>query len=180
MTIEVRRMTACRKYGKQFSAYLDGELPSKKQLALSVHLAICAACRRELAALEALGPALSRLKVAPPPTHLTSRIVTTARRQQAERASGRSVRFWLTYLQSWSWGFKAAGAAAMLVVMLYIGQLTSTRGWLPGLQDKHNPMVTATSTAEGLEWFEPAPPGSILSGYLAMAGQALPSDGTHR
>ncbi len=32
-------MTACRKYRKQFSAYMDGELPSKKQVTLSDHLA---------------------------------------------------------------------------------------------------------------------------------------------
>lgn len=173
-------MTACRKYRKQSSAYLDGELPSKKQVALSNHLAICTACRRELAALEALGPALSRLEVAPLPAHLTSRIMATARRQQAESAYGRSVRSWLTHMQSWSWGFKAAATAALIVVMLYFGQLTSTRGWLPGSQDKHNTMMTATNAVEGLEWFAPAPPGSLLSGYLAMAGQTLPSDGSHR
>jgi anti-sigma factor RsiW len=180
MTIEVRRMTACRKFRKQFNACLDGELPSKKLVALSDHLAICAACRRELTALEALGPALSRLEVAPPPTYLASRIVTTARRQQAERASGHSVRLWLAHMQSWPWGFKAAATVALIVVMLYFGQLTSTRVWLPGSQGKHNTMMTATGAAEGLEWFAPAPPGSLLSGYLAMAGQTLPSDGSHR
>ena len=49
-------MKACRNYRKQFSAYLDGELPSKKQVDLSAHIAICATCRRELTALESLGP----------------------------------------------------------------------------------------------------------------------------
>ena len=68
----------------------------------------------------------------------------------------------------------------MLVVMLYFGQLTSARGWLPGSQDKHNNRMTATSAAEGLEWFAPAPPGSLLPGYLAMAGQTLYSEGSHR
>jgi anti-sigma factor RsiW len=180
MTIEVRRMTACRKFRKQFSAYLDGELPSKKQVALSDHLAICAACRRELAALEALGPALSRLEVAPPPTYLASRIVMTARRQQTERASGQFVRLWLAHMQSWPLGLKAAATVAFIVVILYFGQLTSTRGWLPGSQGKHNTMMTATSAAEGLEWFAPVPPGLLLSGYLAMAGQALSSNRSHR
>jgi hypothetical protein len=83
-------------------------------------------------------------------------------------------------MQSWPWGFKAAATVALIVVMLYFGQLTSTRVWLPGSQGKHNTMMTATGAAEGLEWFAPAPPGSLLSGYLAMAGQTLPSDGSHR
>jgi anti-sigma factor RsiW len=173
-------MTACRKYRKQFSAYLDGEMPRQKRLTLADHLAICAACRRELAALEALGSALSRLEVAPPPIHLASRIVATAHRQQAERASGPSVRLWPTRMPVWPWGFKAAGAVSMLVLMLYFGQFIGTRGWLPGSSDGRNTMMTATSAVEGLEWFAPAPPGSLLSSYLSMAGQFLPSDGTHR
>ncbi|MBU2551313.1 MAG: zf-HC2 domain-containing protein [Proteobacteria bacterium] len=180
MTKEVSCMAGCRTYRRRFSAYLDGELSIKKQRVLADHLATCSGCCRELAALERLGPALARLDVAPPPADLESRIVAAARRRREERASGSSVRLRPAAMPAWSWGMKAAGAAAMVVAMLYLGQFVSTRGWLPGSRGGRAAISTTEgSAAEGLEWFAPAPPGSLLSGYLAMAGQKLPADRTH-
>jgi hypothetical protein len=83
-------------------------------------------------------------------------------------------------MQLWSWGLKALGTAAMVAGMLYFGLFMGGRGWVPGSSGSRNPMMTAISQAEGLEWFAPAPPGSLLSGYLAMAGQFSTADGTHR
>lgn len=167
-------MNGC-KHRKRLSAYLDGELPPEIQAAVADHLASCAACRRELAGLQALGPALGRLEVPPSPAGLAARITAEARRLQSESGWRRLVGRLSATMPDWSWGLKALGTVAMVLLMLYLGQLTSTRGWLPESPGRHSAIsTTAGSTAEGLEWFAAAPPGSLLSGYLAMAEQAGP------
>jgi anti-sigma factor RsiW len=171
-------MTGCSTYRKRFSTFLDGGLAPKKQAALRAHLAACAACRRELAALEGIGPMLNRMEDVPPPADLASRILAAARRCQAEEDFGHRVRPWASAIPAWPWGLKAFGAAAMLVLMLYLGQFIGARGWLPGSAGRSTAIATtAGNETEGLEWFAPGPPGSLLSGYLALAGQPdLPAE----
>ena len=166
-------MAGCKLYRKRFSAYLDGALPPEKQSALAKHLTSCAACRKQLAELQGLGPLLEHLQVPPPPADMALRIIAAARRAPAASVFQRPLLHWPAAVSPWSWiwGLKAAGAMAMLILMLYLGQLTYTRGWLPG-SGGHRTAISMTtgSGAEGLEWFAPGPPGSIVSGYLAMAG----------
>lgn len=174
-------MAGCKSYRKHLSAYLDGAMPPKKQAALADHLKSCDACRKELSALEGLGPFLERLEIAPPPADMAFRIMAAARRRQAARAFRRPVLNRPAAVPAWLWGLKAVSAAVMLILMLYLGQLTNVRGWLVGSEGRRPAVsMTASSGTEGLEWFAPGPPGSILSGYLAMAGQTGQTDGMHR
>jgi anti-sigma factor RsiW len=125
-------MAGCRPYRKRFSAYLDGELPLKKRAAVAEHLAVCAACRRELEDIEKLGPALMRPGVFPPSADLSARIMAEARQRQATGSSAARVRFKPVFIPSWSWWLKTGGAAAMVVLLLYFGQWMSEKEWLPG------------------------------------------------
>jgi hypothetical protein len=162
-------MAGCKLYRKRLSAYLDGVLPHKKQAALAEHLTSCAPCRKQLAQLQGLGPLLEHLEVPPPPADMATRILAAAGRAPGNRVFRGPVLHELP--RPWAWGFRAAGAAIMLILMLYLGQFTYMRGWLPGSEGHRTAIsMTAGSGAEGLEWFAPGPPGSIVSGYLAMAG----------
>jgi len=173
-------MAGCLAYRKRFSAFLDGELPPKKRAALEDHLAACASCRRALAALKDLGPILERLEVPEPPAGLGVRIMAEARRSASDRRLKHNVRRWPAAVPDWPWAFKALGSAAILFLMLSFGVFVSTKGWLPGYSDDRKSISsTAGSAAEGLEWFAPGPPGSLVSGYLAMAGQSGSAGGPH-
>jgi anti-sigma factor RsiW len=170
----VSRMAGCRPYRKQFSAYLDSELPLKKRAAVAEHLAVCAACRKELEDIEELGPALMRPGAFPPPADLAARIMAEARRRQAAGSSAGRVRFQPVLIPSWSWWLKAGGTAALVVLLLYFGQWMSAKEWLPG---GSRPTAALSTGAEGLEWFAPAPPESLLSGYLAIAPPSVQATG---
>lgn len=169
-------MAGCQTHRKRFSAFLDGELAVRKRAALEEHLASCAACRGQWTAMQGLGPVLERLTVPAPPSGLAERITAEARRRQSERGYRRPVQRWPAAIPFWPWELKALGAAAVLVLMLCLGQLVGTRGWLWGPTGDRPAIVTTTAkVTEGLEWFAPGPPGSLLSGYLAMAGPHAPA-----
>ena len=169
-------MVGCQTFRKRFSTFLDGELSAKKQAALEDHLAVCAACRRELAAWQELGPILERLEVSAPPAGMAARITAEARRRGSDKSFGHLFRLWPAAILDWPWAVKALGTAAIFVLMFSFGLFVSTKGWLPGFSEHRTGVSTAAgSAAEGLEWFAPGPPGSLVSGYLAMAGQVGPA-----
>jgi anti-sigma factor RsiW len=173
-------MAGCHTQRKRFNAFLDGELPPKKRVALEDHLVACAACRGELASWKALDPILERLEVSSPPPGMAVRIMAEARRRAVEKRFWHLVRHRPTAVADWPWVFKALGTAAVFVLMLFLGIYVSTKGWLPGSSDRRSdPATVAFSTTEGLEWFAPGPPGSLVSGYLAMAGPPGSTGGAH-
>ena len=173
-------MAGCHTYGRRISVLLDGELPPKKRAVLEDHLAECASCRRELAALKALGPILDCLEVPEPPAGLVVRIMAEAGRKESGNSLRPIARRWPAAIPDWPWAFKALGTAAILVLMLSFGVFVSTKGWLPGFsEDRTSISTTAGNAAEGLEWFAPGPPGSLVSGYLTMAGQPGSVSGPH-
>jgi anti-sigma factor RsiW len=65
----------CEIVHNYLSAYLDGEVPVKLRQEVAAHLATCAACRAELAALEKLENALGSLS-APMPADITPRVIS--------------------------------------------------------------------------------------------------------
>lgn len=171
-------MAGCHTHRKRFSAFLDGELPYGKRNALEDHLASCAACRRQWAAIQGLGPVLERLAVPAPPAGLAARITAEARRRRSEKGYRHLVRNRPAAIPARQWGLKALGAAAVLVLMLSLGQFAGTKGWLSGSTgDRPAMATTAAEETEGLEWFSPGPPGSLVSGYLAMSGPHRPAGG---
>ena len=173
-------MTGCQTYRKRFSAFLDGELSANKRAALEDHLTVCAACRKELVGWKELGPILERLEVSAPPAGMVMRITAEARRRGSEKSFRHLFRRWPAEIPDWPWAAKALGTAAIFVLMLSFGLFVSTKGWLPGFSEHRTGVSTAAGSAtEGLEWFAPGPPGSLVSGYLAMAGQPRPVDRLH-
>lgn len=165
-------MAQCHFHQKKLSAFLDGELPPKKWSALAAHLAECASCRKALAAMKELGPILERLDTSPPPDGLVVRIMAEARRKESEKGLRHFRPRWLPAFSDRLWAFKALGTAAILVLMLFFGAFLSTWARLPKSTDARTAQsTTAGSATEGLEWFAPGPPGSLVSGYLAMAGK---------
>lgn len=97
------------------SAYLDDQLPRHVRDRVRAHLARCAACRRELAGMQAVKQLLARAPAPPPPAGLAETIVGHVRFREAQRVRRRPrVRFWQ--------GAVAGGAVAAVVIA----------GWLAG------------------------------------------------
>lgn len=171
-------MAGCHTHRKRFSAFLDGELPARQRTALAVHLASCDDCRRQWAGMQALGMVLQQMAVPAPPAGLAARITAEARRRSSEKGFRHLFRRRPAAIPAWPLGLKAFGAAAVLVLMLFLGQFVGTKGWMPGSTGDRTAIATsAAKTTEGLEWFAPGPPGSLVSGYLAMAGLHRPAGG---
>ena len=57
--------TPSRHPEEELSAYADGELPAEEADAVEAHLETCTECRRELAAIETMGDAMSEASAEP-------------------------------------------------------------------------------------------------------------------
>ncbi len=106
----------CRRVGENLSAYLDGELQGEARRAVEEHLKGCAACRKELADLEATWQLLDDLEAPIVPRNFQTQVVARAAAEAAEspwrRAWGRS---WVRTALA---GAAAAGAAALFLAGL--------------------------------------------------------------
>src|SRR5687767_11820382 len=47
-------MTRCESISEELKAYLDGEVPLDRRVAIRLHLARCATCREEITAMESI------------------------------------------------------------------------------------------------------------------------------
>ena len=65
------RTTGCDEFGEELSALLDGELTPEREAGVRAHVAGCAACRAELAALERVDPWLARVAAPAPSARLS-------------------------------------------------------------------------------------------------------------
>ncbi|MGB9620741.1 MAG: zf-HC2 domain-containing protein, partial [Armatimonadota bacterium] len=74
----------CSKATAKLSAYVDGELDEHTLEAVEAHLATCADCQRELAALRALLAASTSVRSLNPPRDLTDRIRESVRRASVQ------------------------------------------------------------------------------------------------
>jgi anti-sigma factor RsiW len=74
----------CEEVRPELVAYLDGELEARARTAVAEHLRACAACRREVEALEAAGRLLAALPAGPPPSE-GFELRLRARLQELER-----------------------------------------------------------------------------------------------
>src|SRR5262245_19009115 len=75
----------CGQARGQLHQYIDGRLPATRLGALEGQLAECAACRRELLLLEAIGKAVAGDVWQPEPPHLTALILARVATYEAER-----------------------------------------------------------------------------------------------
>ena len=110
---------------ERLSAYSDGELTADETRQLEAHIATCAACRNELAALRQVQallrampePHLPRSFVLPPSGPIPVPVATLARRQHAERRHA-SV---LTRATQWAGGVAAAAGLALVLGSAIVG-----------------------------------------------------------
>jgi anti-sigma factor RsiW len=114
---------SCRQHRRLLSAFLDGELASRGEVALREHLKGCAACDAELAGLEALRRVVAVPARAPDPGFL---VRFRARRDHLARG--------IPAGQPWRWlavrllpMAAATAAAAALAVVLDLGVGDSLR-----------------------------------------------------
>jgi len=133
----------CR-FGRQLSAYHDGELPEAERTALEAHLARCPACRAELAGIQALGRLVAEAGRAPMPEGLLERAhrrVDSAGEVVVVRLAERLM---------------AAAAAVLLVCVLYLYQANRTEAappleeWAPTLISQRVPTSQESGTVDPL------------------------------
>ncbi len=160
----------CRHAISSLNAYVDGELTGKHHRGVQEHLILCASCRKRLADIRVMeGLLQDTLPVPPVPYGLAARIMIEARRKQAENThkgcspvpSWNFVQ-WLAGLSA-SMRFAACATVLMaLVTVLFLNQ---------GLRTGPDMGIEAGESIYGLEWFDPLPPDSIGSVYIAMVEQ---------
>jgi len=160
----------CSKVISCLNAYTDSELPGKKHHAVKEHIAGCEACRRRLEDIHGLEGLLDdALHVPPVPDGFAARIMAEARRRQSagipERHSPSPVWNPLQWIAVLSAPMRLAACATVLLAVIVgwsIGGGQPTKGAMGSGPEKN---------LYGIEWFDPAPPGSIGSIYITMDGQ---------
>ena len=160
----------CKKIISSLNAYVDGELPERQRRIVKDHLASCEACRRRLEEIRKIDLLFQgTLPVPPVPDGLAMRIITKARKRQ----SVRDLKWRLASLAwnpfKWVAEFSAAmklAACITVLLALVLGLSLDGRG-VTG----RNMYIEPEKNLYGLEWFDPAPPGSISSAYIAMVTQ---------
>lgn len=161
----------CSKAVCSLNAYADGELIGKRQRLVKDHLAVCEKCRMRLEEIRCLEVVLKdSLQVPPVPEGLAVRTMAEARRRQSRLASESGPLFpaWnpLLWIAELSASMRLTVCTTVLLALA--AGLFLNDGQMTGPDMRTNP----GDTLYGLEWFDPAPPGSISSIYIAMAEQS--------
>lgn len=161
----------CGRIISYLNTYADGELTEKQRLVVKNHLATCETCRRRLEEIRSLEIILrDSLPVPPEPDGLAARIMAEARKRQP--ASGPFKRrfpppVWnpLQWVAGLSAPMRIAACATALLALT--AGLSLNGGQISG----RNVNIETEKNLYGLEWFGPAPAGSIGSVYIAMADE---------
>jgi anti-sigma factor RsiW len=150
----------CEEVREQLAAYLAGELPVDVFRATQAHLAECAACRAELARVDAFAGVLAGIHMPPVPSGFASRIVATAEeRRPVVPSSEQSLRRWWRLTSA---PMRAAAAVAAFAVGAWgATELSAVKATEAGADNSQQ----AAETVVG-NWFEAAPGDSFASRYL--------------
>ena len=164
----------CRSILRHLNAYSDGELPERDRLSVEKHLASCGSCRARLDEIrETVAMLRGNLPVPPVPDELFARIAakaeTASRRDASEGGFPWPLRNSLRLIAGFSTRMRIAACAAALMGLA--AGLSLDGGWTTVREIGIEP----EGGTYGLEWFEPAPPGSLVSIYTALTAQ--PRDG---
>jgi anti-sigma factor RsiW len=151
----------CRSILRRLNAYSDGELPERERLSVEEHLASCGSCRARLEEIrETVAMLRGNLPVPPVPDELFARI--TAKAETASRREVSDGRFPSRLIAGFSTRMRIAACAA--AIMGFAAGLSLDGGWTSVREIGIEP----EGSTFGLEWFEPAPPGSLVSIYEAL------------
>jgi len=160
----------CRKIISYLNAYVDGELPGKRRRIVEAHLVDCESCRGRLEGIREMDELFQgTLPVPPVPDGLAARIMAEARRRQPVGIPGSPSPLPAWNPLQWIAGLSAPmrlAACATVLLALVAGLALDGRD-VTG----RNVLIEQRKDLYGLEWFDPAPPGSIGSIYIAMADQ---------
>jgi len=167
--IEVIEMLSCIRYRNWLGAFLDGELKHRESEAIAVHVAKCAACQKRLEDIRGLEEVLHGTLLVPPLSDgLAARVMREAREKRRSEVvparpfppiGWKSLR-WIAELSA-----PMRIAACVTMLLAFVVGLSLNGRQLTGVGMSGE----AGKSLYGLEWFEPTPPGSIGSVYIAMA-----------
>ncbi len=155
----------CQDVQNQLRAFSIGELPMDVRQTIQAHVSECAACRAELAKIDALAGVFAAAQTPPIPPGFASRVLATAR----QRLKTDPIEPW--DLMRWWREASApmhAAAAAVMVLGLTIGLLMGTAsGPLP--TQVAGKMQPDPFDAYPLDYLGEAPGGSLADNYFALA-----------
>jgi anti-sigma factor RsiW len=154
------------------ASYLYRECDADERAAIEAHLAVCAACASELAALGATRSALASW--APPETELGFRIVSEREVQDAAANVLRPARWWRQPLPAWA---QAAAAILIFAAGGLLGMRAGTTVAAPGPVVASAPAPAAATvspvSADDLASLERRLRGEMIS--LRRAAQGAPA-----
>jgi len=160
----------CKRIVSYLNAYVDGELPEGLRRLVESHLAACESCGGRLEEIQGMDVLLDgSLPVPPVPDGLAARIMAEAQRRQLASAPKRrfSPLAWnpVQWVVDLSAPMRLAAGVTVLLALV-AGLSLDGRGVAERVA-----RVEPGRNLSGLEWFNPTPPGSIASIYVAMAEQ---------
>ncbi len=162
----------CDKAVCYLNAYADGELTGRLQCLVKDHLAACEKCRVRLEEIRSLeGVLKNSLQVPPVPKGLAARTMAKARKSRSRLASENNSLFPVCW-NPLVWIAELSASMRLTVCATVLSALVAGLFLNGGLQSKPDMSIEPGDTLYGLEWFDPAPPGSISSIYIAMAEQS--------
>ncbi len=155
----------CQDVQNQLRAFSIGELPMDVRQTIQAHVSECAACRAELAKIDALAGVFALAQTPPIPSGFAARMLATAR----QRLETEQIETW--NLIRW-WRVASApmhaAAAAVLVIGLTIGLLMGTASG-PWPTQAVGQMRSDPVDAYLLDYLGEAPSDSLADSYLALA-----------
>jgi len=170
------RAMRCEKLTSCLDAYVDGELSGRRRRVVEAHLAGCESCRGRLEKIRGLAELFEgTFSVPPVPDGFAARIMAEARKRRPVEIPGRlsPLPAWnpLRWMEGLSISMRLAACASVLLAIV-VGLTLDGRN-----VTRRNAFVDQGKDLYGLEWFAPAPPGSIGSIYIAMADQPYEKGG---
>jgi len=159
----------CRTVEQLLAAQVDGELEEPLRGQVEQHLQGCEACRESVAALRALRARLLAMGPAPAvPDGFAARVLAAASAQLDAAEAARRSAWWRPGRWVDRWAAVAATpwlARSCTVALAVVLGLLLTSGRRAAEDDTGR---LAGGDRYGLEWFDPSPPGSIISAYLEV------------
>ena len=155
----------CQDVNIQLKAFSIGELPTDIRQAVLAHLSDCAACRADLATIDALAGMGAAAQSPPIPEGFSARVLAMARQRQENDLfeTWNLVRWWrLTSAPM------HAAAAAVLVVGLAIGLVMGAASGPLTAPTAKNEQPDPVDTYP-LDYLGEAPGGSLADNYFALA-----------
>lgn len=140
-------MSTCSRMQRQFSHYLDGDVPGKDMLALTEHLRSCADCTAEFATWRRSQSLVSALGPTKPPADLALRLRVAISQESLRTPRERLGRFQVRWENSFRpFLFRAAaGLACALLLVGSAGMLVGSIASPDSVEAQDQPLVGSSA-----------------------------------